>query len=96
MAHQRRGFLDRFEVLIELKVGVAVLIHQAITPWLVAAADRRALPAQGAISSCIALKLEPIPQEGGQSRVCGSSRTGIRPRRRGGDLHNLIKHLHTR
>ena len=86
-------------MLIELKVGVAVLIHQAITPWLVAAADRRALLAQEAISSCIALKLEPIPQEGGQSRVCGSIRPGIRlgirPRRRGGDLHNLIKYLHT-
>lgn len=86
-------------MLIELKVGVAVLIHQAITPWLVAAADRRVLLAQGAIGSCIALKLEPIPQEGGQSRVCGSIRPGIRPgirpRRRGGDLHNLIKHLHT-
>ena len=71
MAHQRAGFPDRFEVLNELKVGVAVLIHQAITPWLVAAADRRALPAQGAISSCIALKLEPIPQEGG-SRGCAA------------------------
>jgi hypothetical protein len=71
LAHQRRGFPDRFEVLIELKVGVAVLIHQAITPWLVAAADRRALPAQGAISFCIALKLEPIPQEGG-SRGCAA------------------------
>ncbi len=86
-------------MLIELKVGVAVLIHQAITPWLVAAADRRALLAQEAISSCIALKLEPIPQEGGRSRMCGSIRPGIRPgirpRRRGGDLHNLIKHLHT-
>ena len=86
-------------MLIELKVGVAVLIHQAITPWLVAAADRRALLAQGAISFGIALKLEPIPQEGGQSRVCGSIRPGIRlgirPRRRGGDLHNLIKYLHS-
>jgi hypothetical protein len=35
------------------------------TPWLVAAAHRRALPAQGAIRACIAFKLEPIPQEGG-------------------------------
>jgi len=35
------GLLDRLEVLIELKVRLAVVIHQAITPWLVAAADRQ-------------------------------------------------------
>jgi hypothetical protein len=34
---ERPGLLDRFEVLIELKVGLAVVIHQAITPWLAAA-----------------------------------------------------------
>ena len=38
---ERPGLLDRVEVLIELKVGLAVVIHQAITPWLVATADRQ-------------------------------------------------------
>ena len=38
---ERPGLLDRVEVLIELKVGLAVVIHQAITPWLVAAAHRQ-------------------------------------------------------
>jgi len=33
--------LDRVEVLIERKVGLAVVIHQAISPWLVATADRQ-------------------------------------------------------
>ena len=34
---KRPGLLDRIEVLIELKVGLAVLIHEAVTPWLAAA-----------------------------------------------------------
>ncbi len=38
---ERPGLLDRLEVLIELEVGLAVVIHQAITPWLVAVADRQ-------------------------------------------------------
>jgi hypothetical protein len=38
---ERPGLLDRVEMLIELKVGLAVVIHQAITPWLVAAAHRQ-------------------------------------------------------
>lgn len=38
---KRPGLLDRIEVLIELKVGLAVVIHQAVSPWLVAAAHRQ-------------------------------------------------------
>ena len=38
---ERPVLLDRVEVLIERKVGLAVVIHQAITPWLVATADRQ-------------------------------------------------------
>jgi len=38
---ERPGLLDRIEVLIELKVGLAVVIHQAVSPWLVAAAHRQ-------------------------------------------------------
>ena len=33
---KRPGLLDRIEVLIELKVGLAVMIYQAVTPWLAA------------------------------------------------------------
>ncbi len=41
---ERPGLLDRLEVLIELEVGLAVVIHQAITPRLVAAAHRQGGP----------------------------------------------------
>lgn len=40
---ERPGLLDRIEVLIKLKVGFAVVIHQAVSPWLVAAAHRQSV-----------------------------------------------------
>jgi hypothetical protein len=38
---ERPSRLDRIDVLIERKVGLAALIHEAITPWLVMAAHRQ-------------------------------------------------------
>ena len=48
---ERPGLLVRIEVLIDLKVALAVVIHQAVSPWLVAAGHRQG----GAIGSGFSL-----------------------------------------